>query len=569
MWLLFRILKRAKRSFFYSQVCSFLTVGFNILLLATSAWLIATAALHPHLTALTLAITGVRFYGISRAVMRYLERYVSHHMAFEGLHGLRVWFYHVLEARIPLVFSKYTKGDLLGRVMGDIETLQFFFLRAVMPPVTAFLITLAFGYFLSLFNGYMVLVLVMNFLLVGWISPLIAVQKRKRHMEQRLEARSQIKESLVEGMNGMLDLVSYQAVDVFTQQMQALWQEEEKNILGMERLRNYQNSLMILCSNLSALAVLLLMIPELTSGRWEGVYAAVVTIAMQAYYEALVPMYEAVYHFYESRLAVRRLVELEAEPMCPIPRKVNTHDEIHPEEGLTLEAVSVAYDNRLVMDAFTMQVGMGEHVAIVGPSGAGKSTIVSAVTEFLPYQGRITWKGQDISTYAHESLREEIAVVPQEPYIFHASLEDNIRLSNPHMPLEKLQYAITCSGLSRLADSLGLATYVGAGGAKLSGGEKARVSLARMYAKEASLWLLDEPFEGLDSLTKCDAMRTLLCEGKGHTIVLITHQLYGLEEMDRIIFLSEGRIVEEGSYDVLMERKGAFYEYIQYSKRAV
>ncbi|MDU6871508.1 MAG: ATP-binding cassette domain-containing protein, partial [Lactobacillus gasseri] len=180
--LLFAVLSPAKWSLVLALMFTFLTVFMNVGLLTVSSWLLASAALQPGLTYLSLAIVGVRFFGISRAVCRYFERYTSHRMAFQGLYGLRLWFYAHLEPLAPAILKRFGAGDMLGRIMGDIEVLQFFYLRTLIPPIAAIALTALVAYGASTIDDSLVMPILISALVLGLVLPLVVYAHNKQSL---------------------------------------------------------------------------------------------------------------------------------------------------------------------------------------------------------------------------------------------------------------------------------------------------------------------------------------------------------------------------------------------------
>lgn len=572
--LLFTVLGPAKHSLWLSMALWFLTVFMNVGLLTTSSWLITTAALHPELAALSIAIVGVRFFGISRAVCRYLERYVSHHMAFQGLYGLRVWLYERIEPLAPAIFSRWGSGDLLGRIMADIETLQFFYLRVLIPPVGALLLTIIGVIFLQQFSYKAVVILVVAFILTAIVLPLFVYRHNRRAVDAALTKRGEAKETVVDVLSGMMDILLYRQETQFSQRIKkdfAALQSEQEII---HRGNNVGDSVFTGIAQITMVAGALVMIPLYGASPVTGIYIAVVAIALQSYFEATSPMMAAFHHGKESYAAVRRLQALAMEPTMAVADPTESDDKRTKDdetESILVDRISFAYDAKSIYQSLSLRVRKGEHVAIVGPSGSGKTTLFSLLERFYEYSGRILIHGQDIRCMKPDDARREISALTQDTYLFHATLEDNIRLAKPSADEAEIAAAIDKAELTDWVASLpkGLKTMIGSGGANVSGGERQRIALARLYLRNTSIWLLDEPLEGLDQLVRNRLQQSLQEGMQGKTVLYITHDLNGLETMDRIIFMEDGRITEEGTYADLMKQRGAFYRYRRLSMEQV
>lgn len=572
--LLLSVLAPAKWSLLGAIIFSVLTVFMNVALLSTSAWLLAAAALQPDIGYLSLSIVGVRFFGISRAICRYFERLISHRMAFQGLYGLRMWFYKTLEPLGPAIFKSYGSGDLLGRVMSDIELLQFFYLRVLIPPVGLIMITGLVMAYVSQFS-WTLLALVIVVLVIGAILiPLFVLRHNRQALSAMTSSQGQVKAKMIEVLAGMGDILIYG-------QKKAVM---SRIIKAFQKVDTYYDSIAV-GNNKGNIAFLGLMQVTILAGAYlssmvlqgkeELIYVSVVAIGLQAWFEALQPMTHAFMHAYESKVAVQGLLELD--------KNTNSVNTLTLQKGLDLQAayascpygqvlidcheIDFAYDRQVIYKDFSLQVKKGEALAIVGPSGSGKTSLFNILERFYDFEGSLFLLDKDLKTIPIEELRSLYTLVSQETYIFHASLEENIRLAKPYASDGEIESALIFAGLVELVEKLPehLKTVVGQGGLSLSGGEKQRVALARMYLRNTPILLLDEPFEGLDQLTRRQLQESLFEFMKEKTVLYITHHLEGLEHMDQILFMENGHIVESGSYRDLIDKPGYFHEYCRLS----
>ncbi|MCI7692984.1 MAG: thiol reductant ABC exporter subunit CydD [Veillonella caviae] len=566
--LLLSVLSPAKWSLVLALFFTFITVGMNVGLLSVSSWLLASAALQPGITYLSLAIVGVRFFGISRAVSRYFERYTSHQMAFQGLYGLRVWFYTQLEPLAPAIFRKWGAGDMLGRIMADIEVLQFFYLRTLMPPLSALLLTVLVAYGVGTIHRDLSLLVWTAAMIAGVILPYSIYCYHRHSLATISQSQGQMKSYLSDVLESMEDIISYNQVQSTIDRLHTYIHDAERHVQRIDRGMNFGNTLFLAIVQLVVIIAAILAAQTL-SGPWTSVMVAVCAIGIQAWFESLQPMLVAVHHGYESSLAVNRLLAIkEAKP--PI-----THiGEFIVEniETITFKSVTFSYEaNQIIYDGLSMTIQKGAKVAIVGASGSGKTTLFSILERLYDYSGTIKIGNIDLKDISLESWRLLLGTITQHTYIFHASLEDNIRLANPDASNAELQGIIDAAGLTGVVHKLpqGLATIVGNGGVGLSGGERQRVALARLFLKNPSLVLLDEPLEGLDQVLRKQLHNQIMAFCKNKTLLYITHHLEGLESMDRIIFMDNGTIVEDGTFTELINKRGAFYEYCRLSMAGI
>ena len=567
--LLFSVLSPAKWSLVLALIFTFLTVFMNVGLLTVSAWLLASAALQPGLTYLSLAIVGVRFFGVSRAVCRYFERYTSHRMAFQGLYGLRVWFYAHLEPLAPAILKRFGAGDMLGRIMGDIEVLQFFYLRTIIPPVAAIALTVLVAYGVSTIDSTLVMPIVLAALLLGLILPFVVYIHNKQSLTEIGPQQGEYKSLLSDTMDSLEDVISYGNEDLVYHRIQHMMHIVDTNKGVIERGMNLGNTLFLGGVQITVVIVAILAANALT-GAWASVMVAVAAIGTQAWFEALQPMIAAVHHGAESKVATSRLMALANEPMPVVdpkaPKPFNANRDI------TFTDVSFGYNqDRCIYEHLRLGIKQGQSVAIVGASGSGKTTLFNMLERLYDYGGSIHVGDVELKDISIDTWRNALGTITQDTYIFHASFEDNIRLARPDASATDLERAIDRASLRSVVDSLpvGLNTIVGSGGHGLSGGERQRVALARLFLRNPQIVLLDEPLEGLDQVTRKALHRDLMEYVKDKTCLYITHQLEGLEQMDRILFMDKGQIVEDGTYEELITLRGHFYEYCYLSMASI
>lgn len=567
--LLFTVLSPAKWSLVLALIFTFLTVFMNVGLLTVSAWLLASAALQPGLTYLSLAIVGVRFFGVSRAVCRYFERYTSHRMAFQGLYGLRVWFYAHLEPLAPAILKRFGAGDMLGRIMGDIEVLQFFYLRTLIPPAAAIALTILVAYGVSTIDNSLVAPIVLAGFILGLVLPLVVYAHNKQSLTAIGPQQGEYKSLLSDTMDSLEDVISYGNEQLVYDRIQHMMSTVDANKGIIERGMNLGNTLFLGGVQITVVIVAILAANALT-GAWASVMVAVAAIGTQAWFEALQPMIAAVHHGAESKVATSRLIALAHEPIPVVepnaPKPFNANREI------TFTDVSFGYDaHRRIYEHLRLDIKQGQSIAIVGASGSGKTTLFNMLERLYDYSGSIHVGDVELKDISIDTWRNALGTITQDTYIFHASFEDNIRLARPDASEADLKYAIDRASLRSVVERLpdGIHTIVGSGGHGLSGGERQRVALARLFLRKPQVVLLDEPLEGLDQVTRKALHRDLMEYVQDKTCLYITHQLEGLEHMDRILFMDKGEIVEDGTYEELIALRGHFYEYCYLSMASI
>ena len=547
----------------FSVLLGVLTIGSSIGLMGTSAWLISTAALHPSIATLQVAIVGVRFFGILRGVSRYFERLVSHSVTFKILTKLRVWFYKSLVPLAPARLLNFRSGDLLSRIISDIKSLEDFYVRSAAPPLVALLIGLGTSLLLGRYHPTFGILLGGFFFLSGLMLPLLVRILARETGERLVSERSRLTEGLVNFIQGLPDLIVYGQSERKQNQLEEINQRCNTAQLKLARISGLNEGLMILLSNLAMWLVMIAAIPLIQDGEIAGVMLAALALLTLTSFEAVQPLPQAMETLSSSLKAGSRLFEVvDAEPVVVDP--VNPASFPSP-FSLRGENLSFFYpgSSQPALDGISFRLREGETLAIVGPSGGGKSTLTNLLLRFWEdYQGKLLLGEEKImlSSLTQEVIRQQISVVSQNGYLFHDTIRANIALGNPGAGNEKIITAARKAKIHKMIHSLpdGYQTIIGERGQRLSAGERQRILIARAVLKDAAVFLLDEPTANLDPLTERDVLDTLFEILKNKTALLVTHRLVGLSRVDQILVLSRGRIVERGTESELLSKDSLY-----------
>lgn len=543
-----------------AAIIGFLTVAANIGLLTCGAYLIASAALQPPIGTLSLAIVGVRFFGIARAVFRYAERMLTHAASFRLLTRLQTDFFRRIEPLVPAGIQGISRSDFWQSMVKDVEVLQLFYARVLQPPLIALLVAGAVGVFLLQFEGRLTLVLLFVFLGCGTLSLLLACFFRQT--AKRLAAgQAELKAGLTDGLAGLAELTALERLDSWQRSIANSYGVLSRLQLAKIRLQALASAVNVILGGIGLWTALYISSELVHQSRMEGVLLAVMPLAFLGSYEALASLVSFGFHWQDMQIAGQRLfasgaaggkTEILAKPAGKI------------EPWLEVESISFSYPNSpSVLKHISFSLPPGKKLAIVGPSGAGKSTLASILLGLRECQaGTVALGGSALSDLAGETVRESFAVVGQNTYLFHASLRDNVLLARPQASEEEVCQAIRQAGLAECVAKLpqGLDTVTGSNGHLLSGGERQRVAIARALLKNAPILLLDEPTTGLDPVTARQVMDTIGHLFSKRSMIVITHWLTGLENMDEILVLNQGEIVERGSLQELLACRGKFFQ---------
>lgn len=517
-----------------------LTIASSISLMSTSAWLISKAALQPSIAELSVAVVGVRFFGIARGIFRYLERLVSHETTFRLLAHLRVEFYKRLEPLAPARLVSLRTGDLLSRVIEDIESLQNLYLRAIAPPMVALIIALLFTLFLNLFHPLIAIVALVCMLASGIGVPLLAWWGNDQSGADKVALRAELDATLVDSIQGMAETLVYGQAQNQFHKLHTLNQQialKDRRIAHFDAL---QLALTVFLTSAAALAVLVVAIP-----RIEGIYLATVTLATVAVFEAFSPLAQAAVQLGTTAQAARQLFEIT--DLSPVISASIEPANPPPNSDLDIQDLSFRYtpDSPLVLHHLSLKLNAGQHIAILGDSGSGKSTLVNLLVRFWDYDsGNITLGGHDLRSYNPVEIRNQFGVMSQRTHIFNTTIRENILIARKDATQDELEAAAQQAQIHDFIQSLpdGYDTYIGEGGRQLSGGERQRIALARVLLKQTPTILLDEATANLDADTEYAVMQTVLHVARGRSLLIFTHRRIFLDQMDQVYILRDQQL---------------------------
>ena len=534
-----------------------LTVGSSVSLLATSAWMISKAGLQPSIADLGVSVVAVRFFGIARGILRYLERLVSHDTTFRLLAQARVTFYRAIEKLAPARLSRFRTGDLLGRAVDDIESLQNVFLRAIAPPLVALLMAALLFAFLGLFSWPGALIAVTAMLIGGGVIPVGIAKIAHNVGHMRVARRAELNTVLVDAMNGLADATVYGYIARLIAQLNRTTQQLAGTEKRLALLDTSQAGLVVFVTQGAALGVLLCAI-----GRVDGIMLASLALATMAAFEAILPLGQAAVQAGVNAAAAHRLFEMaDQRPAVqdipnPLPLPTNF--------DLAFQHVTFGYDaaepeTPPALNDFTLTIPAGARIAIVGESGSGKSTLANLLARFWDYErGDIRLGGVDLRQFAAHDVRDRIGIMEQRAYVFNTTLRENIRIGRPDASDADVIAAVNTAQLSPFIATLpnGIDTIVGEDGTKLSAGERQRLALARVLLKRSPILVLDEPTANLDIVTEQAMLRAVLSQCVGRTLILMTHRQACLDEMDLIAVLQRGHVIESIRHHAHSQQSG-------------
>lgn len=563
-----KAMMQERKDILLSILCGFIAGTAGVALFSASGYLISQTVFAPPLYTLIVLTSMVKLLGFVRAASRYGERLASHRATFSILSRLRTSFFAKLIPVTPGIMNKNRSGDLLARIVGDVESLQHYFLRVAYPPIMVVMVFLSTVLFTAIFSFWIACLLIVGMLITAFVVPnlvLIGQRKINEHVRQQ---RAKLATEVTEVLYGFRDLKVYgqlaererqlqqDSAELATQQQRAATQL----VLGQ--------SMHIFVTYLVTWGVLVISAFLIADGVFAGVYLAMLILATQTMFEESVAMTVLPTYRLDSEHAAKRLAETVPEQQTnghvnqAHLSKTHLSLEVDSEaEAVTIELshVSFQYEGewRSALYDVSLYLAPGSKTAIVGPSGSGKSTILDLLLKLrIPAAGNIKFNDISVNELNETSIWQNTRAMLQQSHFFRGTIRDNLLLSGETHSDEYVQDILHQVQLSNVS----LDDTVYEKGENLSDGEKQRLALARAMLRKGRLWLLDEPTSSLDYVTEARVLQNLLTQAAEDTLLLICHRLTGLERMDQIVVMDQGRIVETGSFEELMERKGYFYE---------
>jgi thiol reductant ABC exporter CydC subunit len=528
-----------------AAVLGALAAACSVGLLATSAWLISRSAQRPPVLYLMAPAAVVQAFGLGRAAFRYAERLAGHDAALRLLAAHRVRAYDALAGLAPAGLSGYRSGDLISRLVADVDSLADRWLRVRLPFAAAALAAAGAVAVVGVLSPGAGLVLAATLVVSALAAPAVAIALSRREEREVARLRGDLAAATHELLDGAAELAAFGADG------RALAAVREKgDRVGAAAIRSgYARgagaAVGALAAGAAVCGALVLGVPAVRGGGLAGVLLAVVVLTPLAAHEVVAGLVPGAQEGPRLRAAAARVEDVlrrpavVAEPPAP---------EALPEPPYDLRAGGLSAGwapGQDVLRDLWLDAPAGSRTAIVGPSGAGKTTLAMVMLRFLDYSGgTLTLGGRELRSMSSDAVRSVIGLCEQDAHVFDSTLEANLRLAKPSATLEELRSALARARLLAWVDSLprGLATPVGEHGARLSGGQRQRLALARVLLADFPVVILDEPAEHLDEATADELTRDLLSAVAGRTVLLITHRPVAPGTVDQVLRLGDGRL---------------------------
>ncbi|MCX4989810.1 MULTISPECIES: thiol reductant ABC exporter subunit CydD [unclassified Streptomyces] len=556
-----------RRPLALAVVLGSLALGSAVGLMATSGWLISRASQQPPVFYLMVAVTATRAFGIGRAVFRYTERLVSHDAVLRMLADTRVAVYRRLERLAPAGLRATRRGDLLSRLVADVDALQDYWLRWLLPAGAAVMVSAASVGFTAWLLPEAGAVLAVGLLAAAVGVPSVTGAVARRAERRLAPARGALATQVADLLTGTAELTVAGALPTRiaeTRRADSLLTRIASRAATATALGD---GLTALVSGLTVTATAFVGAQAVAAGRLNGVVMAVVVLTPLAAFEAVMGLPLAVQYRQRVRKSAERVYEvLDAadpvrEPEQPRPAPVSPFP-------LRVEGLRARHagQDRDALAGLDLTLEEGHRIAVVGTSGAGKTTLAQVLLRFLDTEaGAYTLGGADAYAMDGDAVRRLVGLCAQDAHLFDSTVRENLLLACKDATEGELRDALGRARLLDWVDGLpdGLDTLIGEHGARLSGGQRQRLALARALLADFPVLVLDEPAEHLDLPTADALTADLLAATEGRTTLLITHRLAGLDAVDEVIVLAEGRVVQRGAFAELSAVEGPLREMVE------
>jgi ATP-binding cassette subfamily C protein CydC len=521
------------------MVVSLAAVASFVVLLTQSGRTVAVALVSGLLAAPLL----LRVAGGLRVMLRYLERLLTHEATFRALADLRVWFFRGLALRAAGGLGFRRSGDVLSRLVNDVEALDGLYLRITVPGAAALLLTPAVAWLIWPHGAVLAVLVTLLFAAAAIVVPLVAARIAMQGAGRLAETTAGVRVAALDLLGGLREARAFGAEDRLLARLRVADADRQSALNDLTRRGAQAQGAAALCAQLALLAVLAAVAWQ---GRADPVVAVGLVFLTVAVFDAVSGLPRAGALAGHAAASAQRVMQAASGPIATPPPD-------HPASlpsgtSLRFEQVVFAWqpDRPLVFDNFTLDIPRGARVAVLGPSGAGKSTLAAlALRVVLPQSGRVLLGGADIASLAPADVRSRFAWLSQATHLFDDTIRANLLLGNPDADDAALWAALDAAQIGDVVRALPdrLDSWVGESGTRFSGGQGRRLALARALLSPAPILILDEPCAGLDAQTEQDFFTTLNEVTAGRTVLLIAHRLTGVEKLDRIYRLSAGHAV--------------------------
>ncbi|MBO1218364.1 thiol reductant ABC exporter subunit CydC [Mammaliicoccus sciuri] len=523
---------------------------------ALSGYMISKSALGTPLYALMILIVSIKLFGFVRAITRYFERLYSHRSTFTMLRDIRVNLFNQLIPIVPNVFRRYRSSDLLTQMVNHVERLQNILLRVYYPPIVIIITTFITILVMINFNIYAGVIIGLSMLMSVIVIPYLSAKRAESLSEAVQQSEEAYVAEYFDFEKGRSELKRFQQYRAFKEKvLNKQYQYEDRKYKEQKFLSSY-DFMLNLSSMVSIWCMTILCIWQIQDGVLNAVFFASILMITITLFEQAIPMTNVAFYKADTERSLKNIEEVINQSFeVPQERSVQNH------ALYKAENVMFKYDfqERETLSQINFEINKGDHVAIIGPSGSGKTTMLNILMGLYSVNdGSLSYKSEQLSHMIQEDYVNEINTMLQHNHYFEGTVRENLLIDVEDELMTNVLAAVNLKHLN-------LDQQLTKNAENISGGERQRLSLARLLLRKAQIWLLDEPTASLDEENEENVMNLLL--NKDDTIVIVTHNLKYLQYFDHIIVMNEGHIIEQGSYTQLIKEQGYLYKVIQYNEQ--
>lgn len=570
-----KLFKHHWRMMFIGLLLIVATLMAGIGLLSLSGWFLSAAAVAGLTIAAAQAFNyftpggGVRILSIMRTVSRYCERLATHEATFRLLTQLRVWVWRKVLPLSAQNMQDLRPGELLNRLVSDIDTLDHIYLKLITPMVSALIMLLGLFFFVAWIDLKLALLLCTSLLLIWLTLPWIFYLLGRKPGIELIQSKRLFRVRILEFVQGLAEISLFRANERFRKQLESSEASFLNSQFAMANVMALSQAALILCHGLVMVLILYSAASGIGGYQPPGPMLAMMALMVLACFEMLMPIAGAFQHLSACETAARRVNELvEQTPGIIYP---DQSDMSVTQGALELKDIVFSYNDKAepVLKGVDLSIRPGEKVALLGKTGCGKSSLLSLITrEWEPDSGTLLLDGVKINAFSQKALTDGLSIMSQRIYLFSGTLRDNLTLAQPDYTEsetdtgqktvqkindQKLITVLETVGLSTLTKGENpLDTWIGEGGRQLSGGEQRRIGLARVFLRNSPLLLLDEPTESLDKRTEREILSLLFEFAKDKTMLMISHRLTAMNQMDTIYLMEDGMLRVSGQHTDLL-----------------
>jgi ATP-binding cassette subfamily C protein CydC len=561
---IFPYLRQYRGLFALSILLGALTILFGGALMFTSGYLISKAATRPEsILMVYVPIVGVRAFGIGRAVLSYVEKLAGHQFILTILSDMRVQLYKMIEPQALFLRSRFRSGDIVGILADDIEHLQDFYLKTLFPSLVSLVIYAMIIVWAGIFSIPFAILLAVLIGLLLFVGPLLSLLYTKAKNEQLKKGRHQLYYQFTDAIFGISDWIfsgKYASfIDKYERQQQELFELETRK-QSFVNWRDVTNQMV-----LGTIVILSITWANglTVKGEIPPTLIAAFGLVLLSLLESFLPIAGAVSETTSYQDSLKRLDTVQAAENGGHKRQAKDLSKPPLIDRISVEINHLTFgypSSKPLLEDFNLRVEQGERIAILGRSGSGKSTLLNLVQGALvPTSGEALLNGLN-AIELDPYIPKMMSVLNQKAFLFNTSVMNNIRLGNPDATVEEVFQVAKMVQLDEMIRPLpkGYDTFMHETGDRFSGGERQRIALARILLQKTPLVILDEPTVGLDPITEAKLLTTIFETLKGKTIIWVTHHLLGVEKMDRILFLEQGKIIMEGNHGQLLQSEARY-----------